>query len=172
MQFLLSRPCNLILYNLIWLGCVLGRDQLVVPVSILVTGYLALLVYHGRMLPQQIVLPAAIGIGVDLVLTLSGLFAFGNAPLIIPLWLIVLWLAFSSTLVLSLDFLGRNKWLAALAGAVAFPVNYSVGERLDAVAFGQPAIAIAVTLACIWALLLPMLFMITRQFREVRCEAR
>lgn len=169
MQILLSRPCNLILFNLIWLACVLGRDRLVVPVSLLVLGYLSLLVYHRRLRLEQLLIPATIGVAADLLMTLAGLFDFGDAPLIVPVWLITLWLAFSSTLNLSLAAVGRKKWLAALAGALAFPLNYSLGERLGAVNFGGPDFAAPLALAITWAMLLPLLFVITEQHREKVC---
>mgnify|MGYP003700471217 CR=1 FL=1 len=163
MKLLLSKPFNLVAFNLMWLGCVLGREQLLWLVAPLVLAYLTLLVANGILLMQQLFLPAAIGITVDLVLTLLGFFAFDTSAVLLPAWLIVLWLAFSSTLNLSLSVFQSKISLAVVAGAVAFPVNYAVGQRLGAVEFPQSDSITLLILALIWAALLPLLFRVSQR---------
>ena len=100
---------------------------------------------------------AAIGIGADAMLHITGVYQFaGNA--LVPLWLCGLWLAFATTLTRSLAFLGKRPWLAAVAGAVALPLNYWAGQRLGAVTFGYSLPVTLVVISLTWGILLPALY--------------
>lgn len=165
LSVVLSKPFNLMAFNLMWLGCVLGRGNWLWLVAPVVFGYCALLVATGTVRVWQIGLPAAIGVVIDGALTGAGLFAFAGTPLL-PLWLIVLWLAFSTTLTQSLSVFGRQKWVAAACGAVAFPFNYGVGERLGAVSFHESWVVTAVALALIWTFMLPFLYWLIENERR------
>ncbi len=158
MRLVLSKPFNLLAFNFIWLACVIGRDELNWLVLPLVAAYVAILSYADRLEPLQLLAPCAIGIGIDCVLTWFGIFAFETGVMILPLWLMTLWLAFSSTLSRSLAIIGRHWWLASLAGASAFPFNYAVGERLGAVTFTESYPLTLTLLSVIWAVSLPLLF--------------
>jgi len=154
---LTSKAANLAIFNVIWASCVFGRYEFVIVSLPLTLAYVSFLVAMGTVRLQQIATVAAIGIGVDCALTLGGLFQFPDSAFF-PLWLVVLWIGFSTTLPLSLSPIGRRKWLAALAGAIAGPFNYAVGERIGAVAFPQSLTATIVAMAAVWVLLLPLLF--------------
>ena len=157
MAVVLSKPFNLAAFNLMWLGCVLGRGDWLWLVAPVVLVYCALLVLTGTVRAWQIGVPAAIGVAIDAALTGAGLFVFPGTPLL-PLWLLVLWLAFATTLTRSLAVFGRHKWVAAACGAVAFPFNYGIGERLGAVSFHESWLVTVTTLALIWMLMLPFLY--------------
>jgi hypothetical protein len=163
MKILLSRSFNLVAFNLMWLGCVLGREQLLWLVAPLVLSYLLLLLANSVLQLHQLLLPAALGVAVDLSLTLLGFFSFADATLFLPAWLFLLWLAFSSTLNLSLSVFQNKLWLTAVAGALAFPFNYGVGQRLGAVQFPRSDSLTLLLLAVIWAVLLPLLFKLSRR---------
>ena len=129
-QIITSKSLNIIIFNLLWLGLVLGRDSLIhltVP-SLLI--YLACLLRIGDLKVHQILLPAIIGIMIDMSLTFFGIFIFPDSSLIVPFWLILLWINFSTTITLSLSFIGKNKLIAFGLGATALPFNYTVGVRL------------------------------------------
>ncbi|QQD20789.1 DUF2878 family protein [Venatoribacter cucullus] len=57
----------------------------------------------------------------------------GHSAALIPLWLMLLWLAFACTLRHSLDWLLRKPWLAVLLGLTAAPWSYYAGDLLGAV---------------------------------------
>lgn len=152
---------NIAAFNLLWLGCVIGQNDFLWVIVPLLASYLWFIVSNKMTTLSSIVLPAALGIFADSFLTLTGIFQFEDAPVLIPLWLMVLWLGFSSTLSQSLALFGKNKWIAACAGAVAFPFNYGVGEKLGAVSFGETYLTSVLVLALLWALLLPLCFYIS-----------
>ena len=169
MKYLASKPFNLIANNLIWIGCVIGREQTIWLVGPAVIAYVAILMQARTVKLHQIAIPAIIGIGLDASLTLSGLYQFENASLILPLWLIVLWIAFSTTLTSSLHLFGKNKFIAAAVGSIGIPINYLVGERLGAVVFGESHLLTIVILCILWAICLPLLYCATEfSFGRIR----
>lgn len=155
MKLLASPLFNLLINNLFWVGCVVGRQQTIWIVAPAIIAYILMLLLSGTVKIQQILLPAAFGMAVDTLLTVSGVFVFSPGPLILPLWLCALWLAFATTLPLSLRVLSRHPVLAAVAGAVGFPLSYLAGFKLGAVGFGLPLSVVMILLIFIWALLLP-----------------
>ena len=167
-----SKPLNLIIFNLLWIGLVLGRDSLIhltLPCSLI---YLACLLRIGNLKVHQVLLPATIGITIDSSLTFFGIFNFPDPSLIIPLWLIILWINFSTTIPLSLSFIGKNKLVAFGLGATALPFNYAVGERLGAVTFGEPYLFSILVLALVWSVSFPILFMVSRENFTQRLHMR
>jgi hypothetical protein len=157
-RFLIAKPFNLIANNLIWIGCVIGREQTIWLIGPAVIVYVAILVNTQTVKFYQIAIPAMIGISVDSVLTLLGIYQFENTSLILPLWLIILWIAFSTTLTSSLHMLGKNKIIAVAIGSIGMPINYLAGERLGAVYFGQSHLVTISLLCILWAICLPLLY--------------
>ena len=158
-----SKFLNIIVFNLLWVGLVLGRDSLIYLTLPSLLIYLACLLRIGDLKVHQILLPAAIGITIDSSLTFFGIFIFPESNLIIPFWLIVLWVNFSTTLTLSLSFIGKNKLIAFGLGATALPFNYTVGERLGAVTFGDPYLFSLLVIALVWSVSFPILFIVSHE---------
>jgi hypothetical protein len=160
-QIITSKFLNIITFNLLWIGLVLGRDSLIYLTLPSLIIYLACLLRIGDLKVHQILLPATIGITIDSSLTFFGIFIFPESSFIIPFWLIVLWINFSTTLTLSLSFIGKNKLVAFGLGATALPFNYTVGERLGAVAFGEPYLLSILVLVLVWSVSFPILFIVS-----------
>ena len=160
-QIVTSKFLNIIVFNLLWVGLVLGRESLIHLTLPILLIYLACLLRIGDLKVHQILLPAAIGITIDSSLTFFGIFIFPDSSLIIPFWLIVLWINFSTTITLSLSFIGKNKLIAFGLGATALPFNYTVGERLGAVTFGEPYLFSILVLVLVWSVSFPILFMVS-----------
>jgi len=158
-----SKFLNIIVFNLLWIGLVLGRESLIHLTLPSLLIYLACLLRIGDLKIHQILLPAAIGITIDSSLTFFGIFIFPDSSLIIPFWLIVLWINFSTTINLSLSFIGKNKLIAFGLGATALPFNYTVGERLGAVTFGEPYLFSILVLVLVWSVSFPILFMVSHE---------
>ncbi len=162
-KILTSKFLNIILFNLLWVGLVLGRESLIHLTLPSLLIYLACLLRIGDLKIHQILLPAAIGITIDSSLTFFGIFIFPESSLLIPFWLIVLWINFSTTLTLSLSFIGKNKLVAFGLGATALPFNYTVGERLGAVTFGDPYLFSILVIALVWSISFPILFIVSHE---------
>ena len=162
-QIVTSKFVNIIVFNLLWIGLVLGRESLIHITLPSLLIYLACLLRIGDLKVHQILIPAAIGITIDSSLTFFGIFIFPESSLIIPFWLIVLWINFSTTLTLSLSFIGKNKLVAFGLGATALPFNYTVGERLGAVTFGDPYLFSILVIALVWSVSFPILFMVSHE---------
>lgn len=148
---------NAIWFQGIWFCTVLGRDGLL-PLALLLLAlhlWLARADWRGEL--RQLALVGGLGIAADALLSAAGVFQFSGGVLV-PLWLCCLWLAFAVALRRSLDWLGARPWLASLAGAIAFPLNYWVGQRAGAVEFGYSLPSTLALLAITWAVLLPLMF--------------
>lgn len=78
-------------------------------------------------------------------------------------WLIGLWGLLATILNVSLRWLKRRYWLAALLGAVSGPLAYFSGARLGALELLQPQAAL-LTLAAGWAICMPLLMWLSNHF--------
>ena len=105
---------------------------------------------------------AMVGISVDVMLTLAGIFDFDSAT-IVPLWLIVLWWVFAAALYRSFAKIGQSMWLAAVLGGIAVPFNYLVGAGLGAVSLPLGEIQSVAVLVAIWIGLLPLLYRVSHR---------
>jgi len=154
---------NFALFQAGWLACVLGAAKGVPAVAPLVAS--AIVARHAWIsrAPRRelllVCLVSAIGAVWDSALAASGLLAFREGVVVegtAPYWIIALWALFATTLNRSLAWLHGRYGLAAALGAVSGPLSYWAGARLDALEFGQPAVALA-ALALGWAAILPAL---------------
>ncbi len=165
MAFVQSAAFNLLVFNVTWLLCVVGRENWLWLSTSLLLGYTALLLYSRRVSATVLLPTVLIGCSVDAVLQFFGLMAF-TTPHLFPIWLSLLWLNFAIAMNLSLRWLEQCFWCAAIGGSIAFPLNYAVGERLGAVAFTAPYPLVLGTLAALWAFGLPLLYQVRRGLSE------
>lgn len=146
----LALPINVIGFQLCWIACVVGGNSWAIPVCA------AFFVWHWQVLkngePMLLAAFAITGVLFDTALYKAGLLSFpGHDAWFIPLWLMLLWLAFACTLRHSLDWLLRKPWLAALLGLTAAPWSYYAGDLLGAVD-AAPAALIMIGIG--WAMLM------------------
>ncbi|MGL5103492.1 MAG: DUF2878 domain-containing protein [Plesiomonas sp.] len=104
---------------------------------------------------------SALGIGIDFLLTDSGVFIF---PSTFPVWMMALWVGFILALPHGLNWLFtfHLRWqifFGALGGALSYFSAYALGV----VRFGYPLIPVIIGIAAIWALLLPLLIYFVRR---------
>jgi len=153
---------NALWFQSTWFCTVLGREDLLL-LSLCLIGLHLVLVPLRRQEIRQLALLGGTGVAVDTVLSLIGVFQFAGGVLM-PGWLVCLWLAFATTPGRSLAFVGARPWLTALAGGLVFPFNYYAGSRLGAVEFGWPLWQSLLIMALIWSLVLPALYYMHRRF--------
>ena len=150
---------NAIWFQSTWFSAVLGQNDLL-PLTIALVVLHFLITENFVSEIRHAFLIGGIGISVDSVLSICGVFNFNNDALL-PFWMCTLWIAFSTTLTRSLSFLSYRPILAIILGALIVPLNYGVGERVGAVEFGLDTQYTFLTLSIIWAVLLPSLYRIS-----------
>ncbi len=62
-----------------------------------------------------------------------------------------------------MSYLSERLLLAGIFGGIGGPLSYVAGERLGAVNFGFSLPVVVALLAAIWALLLPLAFVLVRR---------
>jgi Protein of unknown function (DUF2878) len=161
---------NFLAFQIGWFACVLGGAHDLPWVG---TGIAFVIVaWHltRAARPKQELLlvlsAAAIGALFDTLLVWLGWFTYSSGTLIAgtaPHWMVALWMLFATTLNLSLAWLKRHLFVAALFGAIGGPLAYLGGEKLGALNFESPTAGL-IALAIGWALLTPLLAMIAQRF--------
>lgn len=144
---------NIVFYQLVWFGAVLGGQQYVVALFALVLLHVYL--SSGRR-EEMIVMGscASIGIIADSLLTYFGFFEFSHSSVVIPLWLVALWLSFAGTFRLALSYFMKRPPLAMAAAVVGAPLSYLAAARLGAVSYPYGYLTTAVVLAVVWFILM------------------
>jgi hypothetical protein len=84
-----------------------------------------------------------------------------------PFWLMALWGLFAAQFNTTYKWLKTRIKVAALLGAVAGPLSFRAGAALGALRFAQPLAAV-VTLALGWAVLLPLITVLSRRWDGVQ----
>lgn len=112
---------------------------------------------------------SVIGFGIE---TLSVALGFVNYPSgqpvawLAPYWMVALWALLGIALNVTLRWLKRRPWLAAMLGAVAGPASFVAGVRLGGAAFVAEGPALA-SMAVGWAVLMPALMALSMRFDGV-----
>jgi hypothetical protein len=120
---------------------------------------------HPRREALFILAVGVFGSTIDTGLAAAGVFEFSRsaagAPILCPLWLVFLWLAFASTLNVSLRWLRGRSALASMAGLVFAPLSYWAGARLGALTFSGHPLGDLAIIGSVWAILLPLLIWVS-----------
>lgn len=83
----------------------------------------------------------------------------------VPLWILVLWAAFGTTLNGCLGWLRQRLGLSAVLGGILGPLSWYGGARLGALMVPEPSLGY-LALAAGWSLLMPLLSWGARRFTE------
>lgn len=148
---------NAVLFNVSWFAIVVTQST---PVALAIAAlHLAVhFTFFSRSKGEVLLvaLVSIIGVAVDQLLFLLGVFNLGGQGAVAPLWLSCLWPVFATTLLHAFGSLQRRPVLAGVIGAVGGALSYVAGTRLSAVDFADPLWG-PVALAALWALLFPLL---------------
>jgi hypothetical protein len=107
-----------------------------------------------------------IGFGFETVVALQGHVAYPSGqpdPRLAPYWMVALWGLLAIAPNVTLRWLKPRLGLAALLGAVGGPLAFASGVRLGGARFVDVVPAL-LTLACGWALLLPLLMSLSNRY--------
>ncbi len=161
---------NIILFKAAWLSTIFGSANGMPLLGPLVVG--VAVAVHLRMASEPareillILLAAIIGLIWDSVMVTAGWVSYPNGVLVsglAPYWIVAMWILFATTLNISFRWLRDKPIVAVLLGAVFGPLSYYAGASAGAVVLLQPLSAL-VALSIAWAILMPALLALGRQF--------
>jgi hypothetical protein len=161
---------NLIAFKIGWLASVLGGANglpwlgTIVALGV-VTLHLSRAIRPGAEL-RLVIAAGLLGATWDSLLATTGWLSYTSGTLFAgtaPYWIVAMWLAFSTTLNVSLTWLKGHLWLAAVVGAISGPLAFYAGHKLGAVQFENTAMALG-ALAGGWAVIMPLLVVLATRF--------
>ncbi len=163
----------LLLYYLVWFGCLLSAQHqqpyLAVLVSLLTTAIQARLISRDWRWQSQLkisCITTLVGFSYDSVMASLAMMQFVANPWapIAPPWILALWLNFGVLLMAMLPMLlSLRAWLIPLA-ALGFPLAYSAGSGFAVVSF-SPLMTTLSLQAGFWALAFPLLITCIKTIR-------
>lgn len=163
-----SLMLNFIGFQLAWFACVLSaanEKAYVGMIVVLIVLVLQLLLSVNRLRTLSLMLAISfLGASWDSFLTTQSILVFETGqmlPGMAPVWIIAMWLSFSTTVSISFRWLYSRYGLSALLGAVSGPLSYQAGAALGAVSIPNPIMA-NVYLALGWGLLMPVFIYLAR----------
>jgi Protein of unknown function (DUF2878) len=159
---------NLLIYQASWLACVLGAGYGMPWFGVIIVA--GALGYHLSLATKPTVELTLIccvmvvgGLWDSFLVTMDWL-KYDNGMLIngvAPYWIIALWIAFATTLNISLAWFKQHLWLASLFGTIGGPLAYLGGEKLGAVQFSDPIVVLS-ALAVGWTIIMPLMMLLSR----------
>lgn len=156
---------NAVAFNLCWFGLVL-QGNLAVPFALAWIVVHVALQKDARQELRFIAVAGLIGVLTDTLLMKSGVLVFGDSVSWLPLWMIALWISFTTTLNHSLAILLRSRALRLLAAVAGAPSSYLLGSRLGNVELGLSHLATYAVLAVTWIILLEIFAWLAHQRPE------
>jgi hypothetical protein len=169
------RVLNFLLFQIAWFACVVGAARDMPWLGVAVT--MAILYWHfhktGLTKPECMLMVAAFVIGAcfDQLMLSMHLVEYqqhGWSVSLVPVWILALWLAFATTLNVSLAWMQRRYFVSLLFGAIGGPLAYLGAERIGAVFLRDYPSYIALSLG--WAVITPTLLYIANQLNGSKTE--
>lgn len=161
-----------IAYQAFWFGCVIGAEHgLSWPAPLALAGFIAVRLAVGtranwREDLMHALLVGALGFLVDSGFAATGLIRYAApwpSPMLAPLWIVMIWLAFAMTLRDGLTFLHQRPLLAGLLGATGAPLSYlGAAQGFGVLEFPMGQAFALVVLAATWFIALPAAFVLMR----------
>jgi hypothetical protein len=157
-----NRLLNIIGFNISWFGLILFEERFI-PIVLLWLGLHFYLCQQRVAECKLILLVTIIGIVTDSSLLFFGVFQFEN-QLVVPFWLMMIWVAFAATIAHSLHFLERSKILQLAVGFIFPPLSYIAGASLTVMTFGFELVTTYLILAIVWSILMVLFFHFKKVF--------
>lgn len=158
---------NFVLFQLAWFANVVGAANQMPWLGVFVTC--SILYWHFLKAHQPkvelLLLTCALMIGAcfDQLMLISTLVQYqshGWSDAIVPVWILALWLAFASTLNLSLAWMQGRYLIGMLFGAAGGPMAYFAADNLGAVSIHSHSSYIALGIG--WAIITPLLLYLSK----------
>lgn len=165
---------NFAVFQAAWFAAVLGAAHRLPLAG--TAGVIAAIAWHvavsARPVEEAKLVAAlcAIGFVVESAIAFQGHVAYPSGQpvaYLAPYWMVALWGELAIALNVTLRWLKHRAWAAAALGAVVGPTSFASGVRLGGARFVDTVPAL-VTLACVWAVLMPLLMRLSNRFDGVR----
>lgn len=161
-----------VLFQLGWFACVLGgahaRPHLGAGIAAVVVGIQLARSARRRDEMALVAMGALFGVlsdsawvALDLVRYMSGTVVDGAAPL----WIVMMWALFATTITGTFSWLEGRPAVAALVGAAAGPLAYQGGASLGAATLVEPTWRALVAFALTWAVAMPLFVIVAARLR-------
>jgi len=167
---MLKNLTNAALFQIGWFTCVLGGNSGWLLITFVILVVHLFLIGSWRSEGKLLMTVFALGCLLDSALIKLGVFDFGEAGKVIPLWLALLWPLLATTLAHCLAWSARPWWLASALGAVGGPASYIAGSHLTYVQLPLGMWPSVLILGAIWAVIFPMLHWLAHYFRDARAH--
>ncbi len=164
---------NFAIFEAAWFACILGvaHGRPLWGTAAVVAAIAWHVAISARPAPELALVGAlcAIGLAAESAVAMQGHVAYpAGQPVawLAPYWMVALWGEFAITLNVTLRWLKRKPFLAAMLGAVFGPLSFLGGVRLGGARFVDEASALT-TLACMWAVLMPLVMTLSMRLDGV-----
>ena len=161
-----AKLLNYLTFQAGWFACVWGAGQGMVWLGPVFVGLV--MAFQAGVLTRMtrrevffILLAGLVGLSLDTAMILAGVYDPVREIMpwpLAPVWIIALWVLFTSSFRLSLEQLHGRPLLACLLGAVAAPLSYAAGGRMGAASMNPSFLKGFATLGTVWGLAVPALF--------------
>lgn len=162
---------NFALFQAGWFACVLGGAyDHVIAGCLVASGIIGYHLYRAVDTSRELrllMLALVIGLVFESIVTYLGLAVYGNGLLIeqlAPVWIILMWPMFATTLNISMRWLKTMPfWMVGVIGGAFAPFAYYAGNSLGAVVYDDLILSLLV-IASAWTLLLPVMVMFSLKY--------
>lgn len=160
---------NFVLFQLSWFACVIGASKGMPWLGIAVT--VLVMAWHIAQAPQKkpeillMLICLILGALFDQAIVTFNLISYmhhGWSNALVPVWILGLWLAFSTILNVGLRWMHGRYIVAVLFGAIGGPLAYMGAEKLGAVILHGNSSYIVLSIG--WAIITPVLLSIAARF--------
>jgi len=160
---------NFLLFQVAWFSCVIGAGQGLPWLGIVVTAtVLTWHFYQAKQFTSEALLmltALAIGATFDQAMLSLGFINYINNgwdEAFVPIWILALWLAFASTLNVSLRWMRTKHLITVAFGAIGGPLAYLGAEKLGAIILHGAQSYIPLSIG--WAIITPLLVIVSTRF--------
>lgn len=168
--------CNLVGYQLVWFLLVSGAAHAslwpAMAGGVAFVSWQVLAAPHPAVELRLLIIALLLGVAIDGVLAYTGWLRYASPSPSVPLdgapvWILMLWACFATTINRSLAMLRSRPWLAALLGAIGAPMAYVAASRgWGAVQFQAESWRALAWIAAGWAIALPVLAILAERWRH------
>jgi hypothetical protein len=165
---------NFILFQTAWLvtlfSAAYGKPYIgIIFTALWMTYHLFIACKQPKNEMMLLVIVAVLGWLLELSLVMSQLVSYPEQTMIgllVPLWMVALWVNLTATINFSLSWMNGRYFLAALFAAIAGPLSYFAGERIGAIILHGYASLIAICL--MWFFAMPFIFWLNNWIMEAK----